>query len=87
MTKSLKEGYILDAFWIDQTEVTNAMFTRFVEETSYRTEAEIKGSAYLVDLTSNSGYEVEGASWWSPNGPGSNLAGSRGESRHFSELE
>lgn len=29
----------LDAFWIDQTEVTNAMFRQFVAATTYRTEA------------------------------------------------
>jgi formylglycine-generating enzyme required for sulfatase activity len=31
----------LDAFWIDQTEITNGMFARFVDETGYRTMAEI----------------------------------------------
>ncbi len=30
----------LDAFWIDQTEVTNEMFARFVESTGYVTDAE-----------------------------------------------
>jgi formylglycine-generating enzyme required for sulfatase activity len=29
----------LDAFWIDQTEVTNAMFRQFVAATGYRTDA------------------------------------------------
>ena len=31
----------VDGFWIDQTEVTNAQFARFVEATGYRTTAEI----------------------------------------------
>lgn len=31
----------VDAFWIDETPVTNAAFQRFVEETGYRTVAEI----------------------------------------------
>jgi sulfatase modifying factor 1 len=31
----------VDGFWMDATEVTNAQFAKFVEETSYRTLAEI----------------------------------------------
>ena len=31
----------VDSFWIDETPVTNAAFARFVEETGYRTMAEI----------------------------------------------
>jgi formylglycine-generating enzyme required for sulfatase activity len=30
----------VDGFWMDETEVTNAMFARFVEETGYQTVAE-----------------------------------------------
>ncbi len=30
----------LDAYWIDQTEVTNAMFQQFVNETQYVPYAE-----------------------------------------------
>jgi formylglycine-generating enzyme required for sulfatase activity len=30
----------LDAFWIDQTEITVAMFSEFIEATGYQTEAE-----------------------------------------------
>lgn len=33
----------LDAYWIDKTEVTNAMFARFIEQTGYRTQAEKEG--------------------------------------------
>ncbi|PJH75916.1 MAG: hypothetical protein CO064_04075, partial [Anaerolineae bacterium CG_4_9_14_0_8_um_filter_58_9] len=39
----------LDAYWIDQTEVTNAMFTLFVERTGYQTDAEGEGSSYVFD--------------------------------------
>ncbi len=31
----------LDAFWIDETSVTNAAFAKFVTATSYKTEAEV----------------------------------------------
>jgi sulfatase modifying factor 1 len=31
----------IDGFWLDRTEVTNAQFARFVEETGYRTLAEV----------------------------------------------
>ena len=30
----------IDGFWIDQTEVTNAQFAKFIEETGYVTTAE-----------------------------------------------
>ena len=30
-------------YWIDQTEVTNAMFARFVQATGYKTQAEKAG--------------------------------------------
>jgi len=33
---------ILDSFWIDETEITNSQFTKFVEDTDYITTAEIK---------------------------------------------
>lgn len=35
----------VDGFWMDQTEVTNAEFRKFVEETGYITVAEIKPTA------------------------------------------
>ena len=31
----------VDSFWIDETPVTNAQFRRFVEDTGYRTQAEL----------------------------------------------
>jgi serine/threonine protein kinase len=41
----------LDAFWIDKTEVTNAQFSRFVDETGYRTSAERTDDySYVQDL-------------------------------------
>jgi formylglycine-generating enzyme required for sulfatase activity len=61
----------LDEFWIDQTEVTNAMFTRFVEATGFQTNAEKRGSAWAFN---GSGWsEVPGANWQHPQGPESSI--------------
>lgn len=58
----------LDAFWIDQTEVTYGMFSDFVEETGYQTEAEEKGWSYAY--VGSTWEEVSGADWQHPTGPG-----------------
>ena len=44
----------LDAFWIDRTEVTNAMFARFVAETGYKTEGEKWGQSFAFNMTTKS---------------------------------
>ena len=57
----------LDAYWIDQTEVTNAMFEEFVSETNYLTDAEKAKGGYV-----RFGYNLEfvpGANWLYPDGP------------------
>lgn len=38
----------LDAFWIDKTGVTNAMFAKFVAATNYKTEAEKAGGGLFI---------------------------------------
>ena len=43
----------LDAFWIDQTEVTNAMFGKFVDATNYRTNAEMDGWASVFNSSAS----------------------------------
>jgi formylglycine-generating enzyme required for sulfatase activity len=40
-------------FWIDRTEITNAMFTAFVDDTGYVTSAEKS-----IDVTTDSGVQV-----------------------------
>ncbi len=61
----------LDAFWIDQTEVTNRMFQRFVQASSYETEAERAGVGYFWN---GAGWDaVVGASWRTPFGQESNI--------------
>jgi sulfatase modifying factor 1 len=63
----------LNAFWIDQTEVTNQLFSSFVRVTGYRTNAEKQGSSYVHD--SSSTLNVIGADWQHPAGPGSDILG------------
>jgi formylglycine-generating enzyme required for sulfatase activity len=63
----------LDAFWIDQTEVTVAMFRTFVEDTGYETTAERQGwGKPWADRPGELEWpKVNGADWQHPRGPGS----------------
>jgi len=65
----------LKAFWIDQTEITNAMFQTFVQANNYQTEAERIGKAYFLDLSTKSWQRIEGIDWQHPRGVESSLAG------------
>ncbi len=82
---------MLGPFLIDKTAVTNAEFTAFVANTSYITEAERYGWSFVFHLALRRDdlgqlpvgaatgapwwVAVEGATWKSPEGPGSRLAG------------
>jgi len=61
----------LDAFWIDQTEVTNAMFSKFIDETSYETDAQKAGSSYV--FYQGGWQQINEADWRHPLGPGSGI--------------
>ncbi|CAN5131411.1 formylglycine-generating enzyme family protein [soil metagenome] len=77
-------------FWIDATTVTNRRFAAFVGATGYLSDAEREGWSYVfyaaVDpkvpqraIKGSPGgapwwLAVEGASWHSPDGPGSDVA-------------
>jgi len=73
------------AFDIDAAEVTNAQFSKFVEETGYVTSAEkvhepsglAGGAVFRVPQVGQSGWWqfVEGANWRAPEGPGSDIEG------------
>jgi eukaryotic-like serine/threonine-protein kinase len=65
----------LDTFWIDRTEVTNAMFARFVTETGHKTDAENFGQSYVFNVTIKGWEQTKGADWQHPRGPGSDIKG------------
>ncbi|MBI3359702.1 MAG: SUMF1/EgtB/PvdO family nonheme iron enzyme [Chloroflexi bacterium] len=65
----------LDDYWIDRTEVTNAMFTEFVKATGYQTEAEAHGRSSVFTLSSEVWEQTAGADWQHPRGPGTSLDG------------
>jgi len=65
----------LDAFWIDQTEVTNRQFEKFVQATGYRTDAEKEGTGGKFVGSYDSPARVDGADWRHPDGPDSSLGG------------
>lgn len=60
----------LPAYWIDRTEVTNAMFQQFVQQTGYVTGAERSGASEVYGLLT----AVSGANWRFPQGPGSSIS-------------
>jgi len=62
-------------FWIDQYEVTNAQFTRFVEATGYVTTAERVGRAWVFDSVLRKWQESAGANWRHPGGGETTIAG------------
>jgi formylglycine-generating enzyme required for sulfatase activity len=64
----------LDAYWIDQTEVTNAMFAAFVNETGYQTDAENQRWSYAY--VPGTGWQQQAAAdWLHPLGSDSSIEG------------
>jgi serine/threonine-protein kinase len=63
----------LSGFWLDQTEVTNAMFAAFVADTGHVTTAEIEGDGRIQE--EREGAIVPGTDWRHPSGPESDIAG------------
>jgi serine/threonine-protein kinase len=64
----------LDSYWINKTEVTNAMFARFIAETGYKTDAEKAGNGWVAN-DKGKWVKAEGADWQHPRGPGSGIDG------------
>jgi len=67
----------LDSFWIDEKEVTNAQFARFVDETGYITSAEKKlnDATYVFDMGIKGFVFTADADWQHPHGKSSNING------------
>ena len=57
----------LDAFYLDQYEVTNQLFQKFARETGYETTAEKEGKAWAY-VSDETWTEVSGANWRKPEG-------------------
>ena len=61
----------LDAYWIDQTDVTNAMFVKFTAATGYETEAQQDGVGYAY--VDGQWANIQSADWLHPQGPSSSI--------------
>jgi serine/threonine-protein kinase len=57
----------LDAYWMDAFEVSNEMFTKFIQETGYQTAAEQQGFSYMYS-SSGAWAEFSGVNWRHPMG-------------------
>jgi len=62
---------VLDPFVIDVHEVTNREFSKFVEETAHRTDAERNGSSW--EWVSGQSVKAEDVNWRHPRGNGSDF--------------
>ena len=62
----------LDDYWIDLTDVTNAMFQKFTAATAYETEAAKDGVGFAY--VGGKWVDVQGADWLHPQGPSSDIA-------------
>lgn len=71
--EQLQRLVYLDAFWIDQTEVTNEMFARFINKTRYQTDSENEELAEV--FTGTIWKQIDGANWQHPLGPQSTING------------
>ncbi|TWT32864.1 formylglycine-generating enzyme family protein [Blastopirellula retiformator] len=60
---------------VDQHEVTNAQFAKFVEATRYLTDAERRGRSWVFDAKTGESSIVDGAEWRHPTGPDSTIIG------------
>jgi len=59
----------VSAFLLDATEVTVRQFAAFVDETGYRTDAELAGESSVFDVRDGGWTSIEGAYWRRPQGP------------------
>ncbi|MFN0274482.1 MAG: formylglycine-generating enzyme family protein [Chitinophagales bacterium] len=59
----------VNAFYLDEHEVTVSKFRKFIEETGFKTEAEKFGDAGVFDLDKKVWYLHKNATWHHPLGP------------------
>ncbi len=59
----------LDAFLIDQTEVTQAQFEQFVNDSGYKTDAEKQNLGFVFDFESVKWVGFPETDWKNPGGP------------------
>lgn len=64
----LYKNIYLDAFWMDQTEVSVAQFQKFVDETGYITEVEKNHSGQTMNTVENTWSINPKADWLHPHG-------------------
>ena len=69
----------VSAFWIDQAEVTNEQFARFVDATGHSTDAEKDGWGWVWagsewQQIGSEWQQIEGADWRHPDGPEMTIA-------------
>ncbi|MBI9043569.1 MAG: formylglycine-generating enzyme family protein [Anaerolineaceae bacterium] len=62
-----------EAFWMDKTEVTNVMFSKFIKDTGYQTDAETWKFSY--SLYKKDWRPTKNAHWAMPLGEDSGIAG------------
>ncbi|HPS42066.1 MAG TPA: bifunctional serine/threonine-protein kinase/formylglycine-generating enzyme family protein [Anaerolineaceae bacterium] len=61
--ESPSHAVTLDAYWIDQTEVTNEMFAQFLNKKGNQTE----GGVYWLDTASDASFIKNNGSGWQPD--------------------
>jgi eukaryotic-like serine/threonine-protein kinase len=64
----------MEDYWIDRTDVTNAMFQVFIGETGYKTDAEKKTFGQVFQQNGNVP-KVNNATWNHPRGPKTTFGG------------
>lgn len=60
-------------YWVGKTPITNEQFVAFVHATSYHTNAEKEGWAWVWMVKEKGWEKVDGANWRRPLGPNSDL--------------
>ncbi len=65
----------VSSFWMDEHEVTNRQFARFVAQAGCITTAEQRGWSYVFDPAREEWVECRDADWRHPDGPASSIDG------------